>query len=69
MVGQLRPLFQTTGHKVKTQGITQSSGFKRGDLEIINYLADTQMRRESVIWLLMLASPTTGSEVARVTPT
>jgi hypothetical protein len=34
MVGQLRPLFQTTGHKVKTQGITQSSGLKRGGLEI-----------------------------------
>ena len=40
MVGQLRPLFQTAGHKVKTQGITQSSGLKRGDLEIIIYLAD-----------------------------
>ena len=49
MVGQLRPLFQTTGQKVKTQGITQSSGLKRGDLEIINYLADAAGKRNLVI--------------------
>ena len=49
MVGQLRPLFQTTGHKVKTQGITQSSGLKRGDLEIINYLTDAAGMRNLVI--------------------
>ena len=49
MVGQLRPLFQTTGHKVKTQGITQSSGLKRGDLEIINYLQDAAGKRNLVI--------------------
>ena len=28
---ELGPLLQTTGHKVKTQGITPSSGMKRGD--------------------------------------
>ena len=37
MVAQLGPLFGTTGHKIKTQGITPSSGLKRGDIEIINY--------------------------------
>ena len=35
---KLGPSFGTTGHKVKTQGITPSSGQKRGDIEIINYL-------------------------------
>ena len=40
MVAQLGPLFGTTGHKVKTQGIIPSSGLKRGDIEI-NYLSDS----------------------------
>ena len=40
MVTELDPLFRTTGHKVKTQGIIPSSGLKRGDLEIVSYLAD-----------------------------
>ena len=41
MVTQLGPLFRITGHKVKTQGIIPSSGQKRGDIEIINYLSDS----------------------------
>jgi hypothetical protein len=41
MVAQLGPLFSTTGHKVKTQGIIPSSGQKRGDIDIINYLLDS----------------------------
>ena len=49
MVTQLGPLFGTTGHKVKTQGITPSSGLKRGDLEIINYLSDSAGSRNLVI--------------------
>ena len=49
MVTQLSPLFGTTGHKVKTQGITPSSGLKRGDLEIINYLSDSAGSRNLVI--------------------
>ena len=49
MVAQLGPLFGTTGHKVKTQGITPSSGLKRGDLEIINYLSDSAGSRNLVV--------------------
>ena len=51
MVTQLSPLFGITGHKVKTQGITPSSGLKRkrGDLEIINYLSDSAGSRNLVI--------------------
>ena len=49
MVTQPSPLFGTTGHKVKTQGITPSSGSKRGDLEIINYLSDSAGSRNLVI--------------------
>ena len=49
MVAQLGPLFGTTGHKVKTQGITPSSGLKRGDIEIINYLSDSAGSRNLVI--------------------
>ena len=49
MVAQLRPLFGTTGHKVKTQGITPSSGLKRRDIEITNYLSDSAGSRNLVI--------------------
>ena len=49
MVAQLGPLFGTTGHKVKTQGITPSSGQKRRDIEIINYLSDSAGSRNLVI--------------------
>jgi hypothetical protein len=41
MVTQLGPLFRTTGHKVKAQGITPNSGQKRGDIEIVNDLSDS----------------------------
>jgi hypothetical protein len=46
MVAQLGPLF---GTKVKTQGIIPSSGLKRGDIEVINYLSDSAGSRNLVI--------------------
>jgi hypothetical protein len=49
MVAQLGPLFGTTGHKFKTQGITPSSGLKLGDIEIINYLSDSASSRNLII--------------------
>ena len=49
MVTELGPLFRTTGHQVKTQGITPKSGLKRGDLEIVSYLADAAGSRNLVI--------------------
>jgi hypothetical protein len=49
LVTELGPLFRTTGHKVKTQGITPSSGLRRGDLEIVSYLADAAGSRNLVI--------------------
>jgi hypothetical protein len=49
MVAQLGPLSGTTGHRVKTQGITPSSGLKRGGIEVINYLSDSAGSRNLVI--------------------
>jgi hypothetical protein len=66
MVIQLGPLFQTTGHKVKTQGIIPSSGLECGDIKIIQ---TSPKRPAMVIWSLMLASPTTESEVAHLNGT
>ena len=49
MVKELGPLFQTAGHKVKTTRITPSSGSKRGDLEIVEYLRDAAGSRHLII--------------------
>jgi hypothetical protein len=64
MVTEFGPLFRTTGHKVKTHGITLSSGLKLGDLKSSN---TSQTRQDLVTWSLMLASPTIESEVAQLT--
>ena len=49
MVTELGPLFRTTGHKVKTQGITLCSGLKCGDLELVGYLSDAAGSRNLVL--------------------
>jgi hypothetical protein len=66
MVAHLGPLFGTTGHKVKTEGITPSSGLKRGDIEIINYLSDSAGSRNLVIDVSIKASPMTDTEAAQL---
>jgi hypothetical protein len=49
MVGALGPLFRTARRTVRTQhGVTASTGQRRGDVEIRNYLQDAADRRSLV---------------------
>ena len=67
MITELGPLFRTTGHKVKTQGITPSSGLKRGDLEFVGYLTDAAGLHNFVIDL-RIAHDRIGSSTANPHP-
>ena len=67
MITELGPLFRTTAHKVKTQGITPSSGLKRGDLEFVGYLTDAAGLHNLVIDL-RIACDRIGSSTANPHP-
>ena len=61
MVFVLGPLFRTAGHTVRSQhGVTASSGQRRGDVEIRNYLRD-QAGRRSLVFDLIVTHDCCGS--------
>ena len=61
MVSVLGPLFRTAGHIVRTQhGVTASTGQRRGDVEIRNYLRD-QAGSRSLVFDLSIAHDRFGS--------